>query len=99
MRLRELRKINNLTQKDLGKKMGVSAQTILNWENNVYQPSVNELIKLADIFNVSLDYLVNRERKNNIDDIKKELAKMPQDILIEIFKEALDNYLKSSNNK
>ncbi len=99
MRLRELRKINNLTQKDLGKKMGVSAQTILNWENNVYQPSVNELIKLADIFNVSLDYLVNRERNNNIDDIKKELAKMPQDILIEIFKEALDNYLKSSNNK
>lgn len=99
MRLRELRKINNLTQKDLGKKMGVSAQTILNWENNVYQPSVNELIKLADIFNVSLDYLVNRERKNNIDDIKKELAKMPQDILIEIFKEALDSYLKSSNNK
>ena len=94
MRLRELRKINNLTQKDLGKKMGVSAQTILNWENNVYQPSVNELIKLADIFNVSLDYLVNRERKNNIDDIKKELAKMPQDILIEIFKEALDSYLK-----
>lgn len=99
MRLRELRKINNLTQKDLGKKMSVSAQTILNWENNVYQPSVNELIKLADIFNVSLDYLVNRERKNNIDDIKKELAKMPQDILIEIFKEALDSYLKSSNNK
>lgn len=94
MRLRELRKINNLTQKDLGKKMGVSAQTILNWENNVYQPSVNELIKLADIFNVSLDYLVNRERNNNIDDIKKELAKMPQDILIEIFKEALDSYLK-----
>ena len=94
MRLRELRKINNLTQKELGKKMGVSAQTILNWENNVYQPSVNELIKLADIFNVSLDYLVNRERKNNIDDIKKELAKMPQDILIEIFKEALDSYLK-----
>ena len=94
MRLRELRKINNLTQKDLGKKVTVCAQTILNWENNVYQPSVNELIKLADIFNVSLDYLVNRERKNNIDDIKKELAKMPQDILIEIFKEALDSYLK-----
>ena len=94
MRLRELRKINNLTQKELGKKMGVSAQTILNWENNVYQPSVNELIKLADIFNVSLDYLVNRERNNNIDDIKKELAKMPPDILIEIFKEALDSYLK-----
>ena len=53
MRLRELRKINNLTQKELGKKMGVSAQTILNWESNVYQPSVDELIKLADIFTLT----------------------------------------------
>lgn len=99
MRLRELRKINNLTQKELGKKMGVSAQTILNWESNVYQPSVDELIKLADIFNVSLDYLVSRERKTTIEDVKKELVKMSTDMAVEILKEALTNYLASINNK
>ncbi len=93
MRLRELRKNNSLTQKELGKKMGVSAQTILNWENGVYQPNIDELINLADIFNVSLDYLVGRERKNNIEDIKKELAKMPTNIAVEILLEALNAYL------
>ena len=63
MRLRELRNKNGFTQNDIASKLKVSGQTILNWENGIYEPKINQLIELADLFNVSVDYLI--ERKNN----------------------------------
>ena len=60
MKLKELRIKNKLTQNELGKIIGVSGQTILNWENDIFEPSIVNLIKLANFFNVSIDYLVDR---------------------------------------
>ena len=83
MRLRELRNKNSMTQNEVARKIGVSGQTILNWESGIYEPKINQLIQLADLFNVSVDYLI--ERKNNdklIDDICRELEKIdPKDFL------------------
>ena len=56
MRLRELRNKSGLTQKKIASKLGVSSQTILNWENGIHEPNTNQLIQLADMFNVSVDY-------------------------------------------
>ena len=61
MRIYELRKSKNLTQKELGDKIGVMNYTIANWEQDRSKPSVDDLITLADFFECSIDYLVGRE--------------------------------------
>ena len=55
MRLRELRNKSGLTQNEIANKLGVSGQTILNWENGIYEPKINQLIELADLFDVTVD--------------------------------------------
>lgn len=81
MKIRELRLSKNISQSELGQVIGVSGQTILNWENNIFEPKIEHLIKLADYFNVSIDYLVDRQ--TNIDkanEIIEELKKIsPED--------------------
>ncbi|OSA84121.1 transcriptional regulator [Clostridium botulinum] len=76
-RLKELREEKQLTQEELGKFLNVSRQAISSYESEDTEPSISNLIKLADIFNVSLDYLLGRtkERYNlNLKDKKnKEL--------------------------
>ena len=83
MRLKELRKKANISQLELGKMIGVTGQTVLNWESGIYEPKIEYLIKLADYFNVTIDYLV--ERPNNVtkaDEIYNELSKISYDDLI-----------------
>ena len=77
MKIKELRIKNSISQKNLAKKMGVSSQTILNWENGIFEPRIDQLIQLADIFNVTIDYLVERKnRVTNASDIYNELSKL-----------------------
>jgi len=59
-RLRELRKTRNLTQARLAQEIGVSQRVISDFENGTGLPSFHVLIRLADFFDVSLDYLVGR---------------------------------------
>lgn len=57
-RIKELRKQNNLTQAELGAKLGVIKQTISSWENGISSPSNDTLANLASIFGVTTDYLL-----------------------------------------
>ena len=59
--LRELRREQGKTQKDLAEYMGLTQATISDWEVSKVEPSIEWLIKLADFFNVSIDFLVGRE--------------------------------------
>ncbi len=59
-RLKELRKKANITQLEFAKKFNVSNGAIGNWESGKRQPDSETLSKLADFFNVSIDYLVGR---------------------------------------
>lgn len=61
VRLKELRLKKGLTQKELAKIIGVTKQTIINYEKGTTEPSFENLIKLADLFEVSLDCLLGRE--------------------------------------
>lgn len=63
--LKFLRHQNKLTQKSLGAAMGYGYTTISNYENGRNEPSINDLIKLADYFNVSVDFLIGHESKIN----------------------------------
>ncbi len=61
VRLKELRLKKGLTQTELGEKVGVKQNTFTNWENGKREPSFENLVKLADLLEVSLDSLFGRE--------------------------------------
>lgn len=62
-RIKALRLAHGLNQVELAKNLSVTKQTVSNWENNNIQPSVDMLVKLADFFSVSTDYLLCRDDK------------------------------------
>lgn len=57
-RIKELRNIRNLTQKELSKKANIAEITIRNYEANKYKPKIEQMRKLALALNVSVDSLM-----------------------------------------
>ena len=60
-RLKELRKRERLTQEMVADKLKISRSRYANWENNESSPGYSMLKKLAQIYDVSVDYLLNGE--------------------------------------
>lgn len=58
--IRYLRQKNNLTQVELAAKMGVKQNTLSAWETGSSNPELSSAVRLADFFEVSLDYLLGR---------------------------------------
>lgn len=58
IRLLELRKERELSQRDMARALNISQGTYNNWENSNTQPSIEQLIALARFFGVSVDYLI-----------------------------------------
>lgn len=80
-RIKLLRKEQGITQEQLADCLNVSRQSITGYENDGVEPSLSVLIKIADRFNISLDYLLGRtEEKHNInllnEDTKEFLFKI-----------------------
>lgn len=63
--IKNLRKINKYTQKQLAELLCVAQTTIANYENGVRMPDAEMLQKIADLFDISLDYLLGREEKHS----------------------------------
>ena len=64
-RLAKLRKELDLTQEDLAKKIGYTRTAISAWEIGRNEPSYSDIVKIADFFNVSLDYLLGKSDVKN----------------------------------
>jgi len=88
-RIRDLREDKDLTQSDVAKATGIDQKTLSNYETGKTNPDSYVIIKLADFFDVSADYLLGRESEdskkiNNIKkrlwDIQKELNSILNDI-------------------
>lgn len=66
-----LRKNKNLSQEDLGNELGVARQTISKWELGETTPEMDKLIKMSEIFEITLDDLIKDTEpninKNNVD--------------------------------
>ena len=60
MRLKELRKAKGISQLKLALDLNTNQNTISRYETGEREPGIRELIKIADYFNVSIDYLVER---------------------------------------
>ncbi|MCF8002520.1 MAG: helix-turn-helix domain-containing protein [Halanaerobiales bacterium] len=88
-RLKKIRKANDLTIKELADEIGTTKSTISRYENNKREPKTYLLKKLANYFDVSVDYLLgNTDEKSNADKIKKAISDDPE--LVEFWDKAKD---------
>ena len=60
MRLKELRKKNGISRLRLATDLNTTQNTLSRYETGEREPGIDELIKIADYFNVSVDYLIGR---------------------------------------
>ncbi len=70
----ELRQDHKMNQKDLAKILNVSIATISHYESGINSPDIATIIKIADYFGVSVDYLLGRTRlKMDFETFKREV--------------------------
>lgn len=85
----ELRKKLQLSQEKLGEKVGVTRQTISNWELEQTTPDTYQLIALAKALNVSIDTLVENDIQNLLEqkfnNVESEIVKNNRLLKISIF--------------
>lgn len=80
-RIKELRKINKMTQQDLADKLKLAKSTISQYENSVNEPDNLTMQRIADIFEVSVDYLLGRTNENNTITVSgKEINLSPEEL-------------------
>lgn len=60
-KLKELRTTNGLYQKTIAEKIGVATNTYQSWERGLTQPDIFNLIKLSNVYNCSVDYIIGNE--------------------------------------
>ena len=63
-KLKDARKESGLSQGQLAEKMSVSRSAIAKWENDKGMPDVNNLKAIAQLLNISIDYLLDDDEKN-----------------------------------
>lgn len=72
----------NVTSYKISKETGVTQTTLSNWKNGKSTPSTSNMQKIADYFNVSIDYLMNGEENEDSEKyyLNDETAKVAQEI-------------------
>ncbi len=63
MRLKELRKERGLRQRDIADYLSITQMSYSYYERGLREPEIALLIKLAELFNVSVDYLIENENE------------------------------------
>lgn len=85
--LKYLRKTMGFTQKEIAKKIGIAQQTYAGYEKGNHEPSVEIMIRLADTYNTSMDYITGRYIGTNDDKDLEEQIEM-----YEILEETREHY-------
>lgn len=98
-RLKDLRKQAGLTQVGVAEKLGISQPAYASWERGVKKPTQENLVKIAQTLNVSVDYLVgNSEEKtdelDNIELLFRMNSKGLSDEEKKVFKKELINFME-----
>lgn len=98
-RLRHLRNERNLHQSELGEILDLSPSAIGSYERNLREPSYAHLVKMADLFGVSIDYLLCRtdERLTVSDYIKQD--SVPLKTLLQDFDITLEEQTLTEQDK
>lgn len=98
-RLKELRKQAHLTQVELAKRLGIGQSSYADWERGKKKPTQENLVKIAQILDVSIDYLVgnSEEKSDELDNIEllfRMNSKGLTDEEKEIFKKELIQFME-----
>ena len=98
-RLKELRKQAHLTQVELANKLGIVQSSYADWERGKKKPTQDNLVKIAQVLNVSVDYLVgnSEEKSDELDNIEllfRMNSKGLTDEEKEIFKKELIEFME-----
>jgi transcriptional regulator with XRE-family HTH domain len=81
-RIARLRKNKGLTQEELGDKVGVSSQAVSKWETDSSVPDVMLLVKIANLFDISVDELLGNDRIKETPQIVPVSERRPIDKMI-----------------
>jgi transcriptional regulator with XRE-family HTH domain len=80
IRIKQLRNEKGLRQEDLAKIILVNRATLASWEVDRALPDINVIQKIADVFNVSVDYLLGRKPPEKPkDEISEQISELPDD--------------------
>ncbi len=94
-RLKKMRKKRGLTQKELAKKFNLTKSSFSSYENGNNYPQCDKLIKMADFFEVSVDYLLGRIEIENYNKRENKYFNLNEDTL-DIVINILNDLKKSS---
>ncbi len=85
-RIKTLRLARAMSQVELAKELGVTKQSVSNWENDNIQPSIEMLIKIATTFSVPTDYLLSLDDRKFIEvtGVSDEIIAHIQQIITDI---------------
>lgn len=87
-KIKDLRIENNMTQSDLGNKLFLTDKTISSWENNRTIPDIDMLLKICDVFKISLFNLISDDNTNNIEtEVKLKVNNMEYNRILNKIKE------------
>lgn len=75
-RIKQLREENNWTQLELSQKMNCAMSSIAMYEKEERKPSLEVLVKLSEIFNCSIDYLLGKSNIRNHEEIDTDKIKI-----------------------
>lgn len=79
--VRNLRNEKNMTQEDLATILCVSMQSVSRWENGLNYPDISLLPKIAQVFGVSVDYLLGIVKDNDEEKCKKMCTELEKIII------------------
>lgn len=107
-RLKELRTKKNISQQRLAIELGISQQSVNKYENHSIEPDIFLLIKIADFFGVSVDYLIGHsDVPRQLEVVQRYSLNSDEALLIEKYRQltaaeresiglVMDNYLKKA---
>lgn len=93
-RVRELRRSWNMTRQQLAERIGVSVNALSKIETGINGAKIDTLICIAELFHVSLDYLVcgrGNEAEIMLEGLLKELGRGEREYICKIMKSAIEN--------
>ncbi len=88
-RIKQIRKINNMTQAEFSKKINISQGTLSDIEKNKFNPSVKTILSIVNNFDISADWLLIGNKKDN-DKYENKI--------VNLFMEKLSNIQKNEMN-
>jgi len=83
-RISQMRKAKGLTQEELAMKLGLSAQAVSKWENDIACPDIGLLPQLAKLFDVSVDELLSGKSVPAVTVVPEEARKEIKDMMLRV---------------